>query len=199
MRSRISAAYPNSSFVNHDSNTIYIADFTRRTQNIRHVEVHSTQPLCPENPNNLMDCFKIMNPSNHDIEFNIFDDNQFKDAQGNDIAHCEGCFYPSTNQEDSWIVMLEIKDCSVKNMVRYKKDVVDKIIKTKDIFKSCGIIIKHNIFGIASFPRRNKTAFNDYIFGDIITSTSLSKAHGIIFHATNRIEISEDGVIKFID
>lgn len=199
MRNRIIASFPKSVFLNHCDSNIFIADFTKRTGNVRHVEVHTTQPKCPNNADNLMDCFKIMNPSNHYIEFNVFDDNQFKDAQGNDIAHCEGCFYPSINQEDSWIVMLEIKDCSIRNMARYKKEVVDKIIKTKEIFKSCGIITKHNVFGIASFPKRNKTAFNDYIFGDIITSTNLSKDHGITFHATNRIEISEDGLIKLID
>lgn len=198
MRNRIIASFPNSVFENHNDAKIFIADFTKRTRSLRHVEVHTTQPQCPINTAALMDCFEIMNYSNHDIEFNIFDDNQFKDAQANDITHCEGCFYPSINHEGSWIVMLEIKDCSVKNMARYKKDVVDKIIKTTDVFKSCGIIIKHNVFGIASFPRRNKTAFNDYIFGDIITSKALSKDHGIIFHATNRIEISEDGLIKLL-
>lgn len=199
MRNRILAYFPNSVFQNHSDSNIFIADFTKRTESVRHVEVHAIQPQCPKNNANLMDCFKIMNPSNHDIEFNVFEDNQFKDAQGKDIAHCEGCFYPSTNHEDSWIVMLEIKDCSVRNMALYKKEVIDKIIKTKDIFKSCGIITKHNVFGIASFPRRNKTAFNDYIFGDIITSTALSKAHGITFHATNKLEISADGRIKLLD
>lgn len=199
MRNRIIESFPNSVFQNHSDSNIFIADFTKRTGSVRHVEIHTIQPHCPQNTGNLMDCFKITNPSNHDLEFNVFDDNQFKDAQGKDIAHCEGCFYPSLNTENSWIVMLEIKDCSVRNMALYKKDVIDKIIKTKDIFKNLGIINKHNVYGIASFPRRNKTAFNDYIFGDIITSTSLSKAHGITFHATNRIEISEDGVIKFID
>lgn len=199
MKNRIIASFPNSVFHNHSDSNIFIADFTERTGSVRHVEVHTIQPQCPKNTANLMDCFKIINPYNHDIEFNVFDDNQFKDARGKDIAHCEGCFYLSTNQDDSWIVLLEIKDCSVKNMGRYKKNVVNKFIMTKDVFKRCGIIIRHKVFGIASFPKRNKTAFNDYIFGDVITSTALSKAYGITFHATNKIEISEDGLIKLTD
>ena len=145
-----------------------------------------------------MDCFEISNPSNHNLEFNIFEDNQFKDEAGKDIAHCEGCFYPSVNHKDSWVVMLEIKDCRVRNMSLYKKDVVDKIIKTTEIFKRRGIIIDHKIYGIASFPRRNKTAFNDYIFGDIVTATALNKMYGIVFHATNKIGVTESGLISLL-
>lgn len=198
MRSRISAVYPDSSFVNHNAATIFIADFTRRTKNLRHVEIHSLHPHCPVKPDNLMDCFEISNPSNHNLEFNIFEDNQFKNETGKDIAHCEGCFYPSVNYEDSWVVLLEIKDCSVRNMSLYKKDVVDKIIKTAVIFKREGIITNHKIYGIASFPRRNKTAFNDYIFGDIITATALNKRYGIIFYATNKVGVTKNGFISLL-
>lgn len=198
MRNRICQHYPNTYITTHNVSSIYIADFTERSQSIRKVEVHTSVPPCPKNPTKLMDCFEIINSFNNSLEFNVFDDNQFQNEEDKSIVHCEGCFYPAINNDKCWIVMLEIKDCKVKNIVNYKKNIKDKIINTVKIFRDSGIIINHQVFGIASFPRRNKTSFNDYIFGDNIATTALYKEHGIFFHATNKIEITEIGKIKFL-
>lgn len=195
MRNRILASFPNSVFQNHSDSNIFIADFTKRTESVRHVEVHAIQPQCPKNNANLMDCFKIMNPSNHDIEFNVFDDNQFKDAQGNDLRHCECCIFPSENHDKSWVVMLEIKDCKPRNISNYKDDVIEQIISTTNIFRQKNIITTHKVYGIVAIPRC-KVSFNNTIFGMPPDYMSLKKQHKILFAAGNVIQITDNSTMK---
>ena len=120
MKNRIRLHYPDSDISSRMADSFYIADFSERTNKVRKVEVHHSIPTCPLNPDNAMDCVMIINDSRLGIDFNIFDDHQFKDKEGNDLEHCEGCFYPTKNHDKSWIAMMEIKDCKPKNISDYK-------------------------------------------------------------------------------
>lgn len=134
MRSRIRQHYQDTYITTRSVETLYLADFSERTQKTRGVEVHNTIPSCPDNPDREMDCVRLYNPTCIGIEFNIFDDHQFKDEHGNDLRHCECCIFPSENHNKSWVVMLEIKDCKPKNISDYKDDVVQQIISVTNIF-----------------------------------------------------------------
>ena len=45
---------------------------------------------------------------------NIFDDNQFKDNEGNDLPHCECILFPNKEQKNIGVAFVEIKDCKSK-------------------------------------------------------------------------------------
>lgn len=135
MRNRIRQHYPDTYITSRNVPIIYIADFSERTQSVRGIEVHNTLPVCPENPCSIMDCAVLQNPNQIEIDVNIFDNNQFKDEQGNDLRHCECCIFPSENHDRSWVIMLEIKDCKPKNISSYKDDVIEQIISATNIFR----------------------------------------------------------------
>lgn len=195
MRNRILLHYPDTYITSRNVPIIYIADFSERTQSVRGIEVHNTQPISPENPCCVMDCALLQNPSQIDIDVNIFDNNQFKDKQGNDLRHCECCIFPSENHDNSWVIMLEIKDCKPKNISSYKDDVIEQIISATNIYRQKNIITNHKVYGVVSIPRK-KVSFNNTIFGMPPEYTSLMKQHKIFFAASNVIEITDNSSIK---
>lgn len=195
MRNRIRLHYPETDITSRNVPIIYIADFSERTQGVRGIEVHNTQPISPENSCCEMDCAKLKNPSQIDINVNIFDNNQFKDEQGNDLRHCECCIFPSENHDKSWVIMLEIKDCKPKNISSYKEDVIEQIISATNMFRQKNIITTHKVYGVISIPR-SKVSFNNTIFGMPPEYMSLKKQHKILFAASNVIEITDNSAIK---
>lgn len=195
MRNRIRLHYPETYITSRNVPIIYIADFSERTQGVRGIEVHNTQPISPENSCCEMDCAKLKNPSQIDINVNIFDNNQFKDEQGNDLRHCECCIFPSENHDKSWVIMLEIKDCKPKNISSYKEDVIEQIISATNMFRQKNIITTHKVYGVISIPR-SKVSFNNTIFGMPPEYMSLKKQHKILFAASNVIEITDNSAIK---
>ena len=195
MRSRIRQHFPDTYITTRNVSDIYVADFSERTQKARGIEVHSSLPKCPNNPNNDMDCVCIHNLSPIDIDINIFDDHQFKDDQGKDIRHCECCIFPSINHDKSWVAMLEIKDCKPKNISTYRDDVIEQIVTTTNIFRSKNIITTHKVYGVVSFPR-SKVSFNNTIFGMPPEYMSLKRKHGILFAAANKIEIVDNTTLR---
>ncbi len=195
MRNRIRQHYPDTYITSRNVPIIYIADFSERTQSVRGIEVHNTLPVCPENPCSVMDCAVLQNPNQIEIDVNIFDNNQFKDEQGNDLRHCECCIFPSENHDKSWVIMLEIKDCKPKNISSYKDDVIEQIISATSIFRQKNIITTHKVYGVVSIPR-SKVSFNNTIFGMPPEYKSLKKQHKILFAASNVMEITDNSAIK---
>lgn len=195
MRSRIRQHYPSTYITTRCVPIIYIADFSERTQSARGIEVHTTQPSCPIDSNKDMDCVVIQNPTKIKINVNIFDNNQFKDEQNNDLNHCECCIFPTENHDRSWVVMLEIKDCKPKNISDYKDDVIKQIVSATSIFRQKNIITTHKVYGVVSIPR-SKVSFNNTIFGMPPEYKSLRKQYKILFAAANLIEIKDNTVLK---
>lgn len=198
MRNRIRLHYPNSSISSRRSASFYVADFSERTKSARKIEIHHSIPTCPQNPDKAMDCIMIINESSLGIDFNIFDDHQFKDKKGKDLEHCEGCFYPTKNHDKSWIAMMEIKDCKPKHISEYKDKVVDQIVSATNIYRSKNIITSHKVYGIIAMPRC-KVSFNSTIFGMPPIYKELKKKHKILFAATNQVIIVDDTNIKCIE
>jgi|WetSurMetagenome_2_1015567.scaffolds.fasta_scaffold215485_2 hypothetical protein len=198
MKNRILSVYQNSEFKSSKASFIYVADFSERTKKKRGVEVHDSMPSNPNDESQDMGCTELHNKKQISIDFNIFDDNQFKDENGNDIEHCECCLFPTTNDDKSWITFIEIKDCKAKKISEYKEKAKNQIISTVELFRKNGIATEQRVYGIISFTRRNKTSFNDYILGDIVEQTALRKKYHILFYATNKVSIEDKHIIKNI-
>lgn len=197
MKHRIRTVYPHAQFGQSSNPALYIADFTERTRGLRKVELHEAVPQTPEG-DKAMDCLIIDNPHFIAVDCNIFGDNQFKDDRGKDIQHCECCLFPSMNHDTSWVAFIEIKDCEPKNIANYKDKAKEQIISTVQLFKSAGIVEKQNIYGIVSFPRRKKTAFNAAIFTDYAEYKGLYKKHHIRFYPSNAVQIKDDKTLGLI-
>jgi len=192
MKSKIQIVYSQSVFQSTSAETIYVADFTERTNSARKVEIHAAEPCVPDSSES-MDCLKVNNRDKVGLEFCLFDDHQFKDEEGKDISHCECCFFPTENA--SGLGFVEIKDCKAKNVATYKDKMKEQILSTVHLFRSSGIVDEQKVYGILSFPRKKKMLFNDFPYRDIYETTRWVKDYGIHLVAANEVNVITNGFI----
>ena len=192
MKSKIQTVYPQSIFQSTSAETIYVADFTERTNSARKVEIHIAEPCVPDS-SEAMDCLKVNNRDKVELEFCLFDDHQFKDEQGKDISHCECCFFPT--ESASALGFVEIKDCKLKNITVHRNKSKEQILSTVQLFRSSGIIDKQKVYGIISFPRKKKMLFNDFPYRDIYETTRWVKDYGIHLVAANEVNVNRNGMV----
>lgn len=192
MKSKIQTAYSQSVVQSTSAGTIYMADFTERTNSVRKVEIHTEIPCVPDS-SEAMDCLKLNNRDKVEFEFCLFDDHQFKDEQGKDISHCECCFFPTENA--SGLGFVEIKDCKAKNVATYKDKMKEQILSTVHLFRSSGIVDEQKVYGILSFPRKKKMLFNDFPYRDIYETTRWVKDYGIHLVAANEVNVNRNGMV----
>ena len=192
MKSKIQTAYSQSVVQSTSAETVYMADFTERTNSVRKVEIHTEIPCVPDS-SEAMDCLKLNNRDKVEFEFYLFDDHQFKDEQGKDISHCECCFFPTENA--SGLGFVEIKDCKAKNVATYKDKMKEQILSTVHLFRSSGIVDEQKVYGILSFPRKKKMLFNDFPYRDIYETTRWVKDYGIHLVAANEVNVNRNGMV----
>ena len=187
MKNKILAKYPKSQLDTFKSNTLYIADFTKRTNNIRGVEISVAQPTDPNDPSKQMHYLVVENPNCISIDCNIFDDNQFVDPKSKvNRKHGECCFFPTINDGRSWFSIVEIKDCESKNIKYYYKEIKEKIDCMFDIFRN-EIGIPNQIYFIISFPKGK--IFDDSIFTNYIELKQMRRLRPLI---TNRFVVTDN-------
>jgi len=186
MKNKILAKYPNSIIQTTKSEQLFVADFKKRTNNLRDVEISIYQPQDPNDANRMMPCYLINNPHRQSLEYNIFDDTQFVDQFNNQLKHGECCLFPTINDGRSWFCIVEIKDCSVNQISGYKQDISEKAKSMFDIFKN-EVGISNPIYFVASFPR-NKTAFDQSMFDDYIDMKKYKKAHLVVSNSSTVID-----------
>ena len=200
MKNRILNVYRNAVIVSSSAEHIYVADFSERTKAVRKVEVHEEIPDCPLKHDQKMDCFVLDNGNALPIDFHLFSDQQLINDEGKDSEHCECCFFPADNGLEPsviWIGFLEIKDCKVKNIAQYKDKAKKQIISTVRLFREKGILPpSYKVYGLISFPRRKKVAFDQTIFEDITEYKRLYKAEHIHFFATNEVIVSDKSMLS---
>ena len=189
MKNKILEKFPKKRVDTHNCTRIYIADFTERTESERGVEVSYNMPKCPKNPINDMDVMKIHNNLGLDVIFATFDDNSFKNAEGNDEAHSEGAFFID-GEEESFFALYEIKDCKPTRISTYKQEIKNKIKCSSRIMRSNGIVPeKKIILGLVTFPRKNKGSFKDYFNNDYLEMKRILKENKINFFCSNNFNI----------
>ena len=196
MKNRICEVYSLCEVATTEAEKLYIIDFTERTMSARKVEIHTKIPFIPETTTE-MDGLTLNNATSLSVDHVIFDDCQFKDEKGLQIEHCECCLFPSSGNEGCWIMFAEIKDCKPKNIAVYKEKCKSQLVSTIQDFRKHNLISDTNkVHAVISFPRRNKTAFNEMIVGDLIEQTRLFKEHKIYFVATNKMAIRDCQILE---
>ncbi|MFR9620182.1 MAG: hypothetical protein SNH63_03050 [Rikenellaceae bacterium] len=190
MKNRILEKFPLTRIESYNCFCIYVADFTKRTKSARGVEVSSTMPKCPVKPENDMDVLYIDNKSGLSVVFATFNDNSFKDADGNDESHTEGAFFID-NEQETFFALYEIKDCRPSRIGNYRKDIKEKVKLSAAVVRDNNIVDGNKkIHALVSFPRQ-KMRFNNYLYGiDPIEMTELRKKDKIIFCCSNSFKIA---------
>ena len=198
MRSKITSKYPASRFDKFSGELVFIADFSERTNSAKKVEVHPSAPSDPNDTTKDMDCLCLHNKRQLLLEFNVFNDHQFKDEKNKDVEHCECCFFPENNGDSTFVGFVEIKDCKPKNISEYKSKVKDQIINVVKVFREKQILENQEIYGIISFPRK-KTAYDQSIFSDYSEYKRLYKSERIHFIPANDVYIIDDNTLNIKD
>lgn len=200
MKNRIIQTFPNSKFGKSCSTNIFVADFSKRTNKSRGVEISDNVPSDPNDEKKEMECLDLCNPDRMIIDYNIFEDDQFKDEKKKYLAHCECCLFPSENNDKTWVAFIEIKDCKFKNMSVHINTAKEQIISTVDIFRSNGIVNpKQNIYGLISFPRRNKLCFDQTIFEDYTVFKKMYKGNKIHLMISNTVTVNDSNKLIITD
>ena len=166
---------------------IHVVDLTERTQSVKGLEIYDTKP-------NGIDTLLIENP-NLDITATFFKPQCFINERGEEPDNCEGVFYLSKPNEQSWVLFIEIKDCKSKNISKYFEKTKTQVINVVQIFRDKSIISRDKkVYANISFPRRNK---KDY-YNQLIQSGEKMEFlhnHKIFIRGTNNLKIKNEQTI----
>jgi hypothetical protein len=126
------------------------------------------------------------------ITASIFKPQCFIGSDGKELKQCECVLYPTKYTKDSWVMFVEIKDCKPKNISKFHQNIKEKVRVNVQVFRDKGIIAQDKVvYAVASFPRRNKTAFHNHF----ITPPEVKDFrdnHKTIIMGTNKISIVND-------
>ena len=113
MENKIKHIYPSVLPQTFNNTEVYVADFSERTNSARGVEFHPSHPFCPKTEGQLMDCLLIKNPQRIALSFIPFENNLFKDEQGNErrqtiltFKNSDGTAF-SANAGNSYICLID--------------------------------------------------------------------------------------------
>ncbi|WP_446776282.1 hypothetical protein [Macellibacteroides fermentans] len=186
MKSRIEKSYPKISFVDTSWPEIYVADYTDKTGSTRTIEYHETKPAD-------INSLKLINDGALHITAATLNEQSMTDPEtGKELIHCECVLFPKQNDEGTWVLFVEIKDCKQKNMSEYFKKAKEQIIATVADFRDKEVISSgKKAHAVISFPNKTKTNY----YSQFITQgdrTSFLHQYKIIIMATNTITIKNN-------
>lgn len=186
MKSRIEKSYPKISFVDTSWPEIYVADYTDKTGSTRTIEYHETKPAD-------INSLKLINDGALHITAATLNEQSMTDPEtGKELMHCECVLFPKQNDEGTWVLFVEIKDCKQKNMSEYFKKAKEQIIATVADFRDKEVISSgKKAHAVISFPNKTKTNY----YSQFITQgdrTSFLHQYKIIIMATNTITIKNN-------
>jgi len=189
MRNKLNAHFGEEKLVHtiKDKEEFYVVDFTERTKSARSVEVLETPEIDP---------LTVKNSTELSITTSIFKPQSLVDANNKEIKQCECIMYPTQNNDSTWIIFVEIKDCKPNNAGGYHKEVKEKIITNVGFFREKGIIDSDKVvYAVVSFPRKDKTNFH-YKLISPPEQKHLRDTYKIMIKGTNKISVINDRKIS---
>lgn len=190
MRKIINRYFRGQSFISYNSVNLYIADHTNVSGNKREVECHETKPRAPE-------CFVMVNKSQVKIDFAPFANRVFRDADNNEMEHCECVLFPFHFAKTAWMLFLEIKDCLPRNIGEYDVKSKDQVFNTIRYYRDKTIIEENRVvYGVASFPNCKIIPFPNFTL-EHQEIQRIKREKKIIFYATNSVEVSGTDKLSF--
>ena len=175
------------------SDNLFIADYTQQTsadQIKRSVEFFS-----PNDPSDI-NFFSVINTPKISIDGIEFNNSSFTCGNGNSRTQCEAVVFPSTSNNDSWILFCELKYSSkpLKNSYNLKK-AIKQLYKTRYYYIQRNIIsLTNNSYLIASLPLQSEPFPNFSISQSALTK--LKRRKNIILRLKNEIEIIDNKILS---
>jgi hypothetical protein len=172
---------------------VFVADYTEHTRLLpikRAVEFFS-----PNFPTDIS-YFTIRNTPNLFIDGIDFDGQSFVCGNGNSRTQCEGVFFPSVSNIDSWILFCELKYSSrqLQNENNLRK-AMKQLYKTRFYYCQDNIISQTNTsYLIASLPMQSEPFANFALSQPFLLK--LKRTRNIILRFKNVVEIVDDKLIS---
>jgi hypothetical protein len=184
MRESIQRVLPGHILVESKAKKIYIADYKKDTKGERGVELSESEP----------DIKYVWLDNNSgpliSIYFDGFNDNALPMANGDNNPQCEGIVFPTTCQEDDWVLFIECKyvysiQQAMDETIDYPKQMISQIIATVKYFKDKGILgVDKYVYAMVAFPTL-EDPFDAWFFTRIPLPTAIVRDHKIRIRATN--------------
>ncbi len=168
--------------------SLYIADYTEHTKNCsnkKSIELFDYQP-------NDIPYFMIENSCNLKINCIPFDNNSFTRPNGSSLSQCECVIYPNQNNDNSWILFLELKYTSnCRNNRKNLNKARLQLFKTQYYYKSKGIFNnKNTCYLIASLPMQ-QPPFANISLPQWYLSNMKSK-HNVVIRFLNFVKVIDN-------
>ncbi len=145
----------------------------------------------------------IANEKNIPIYFDAFKDNALIKSNGNHSQQCEGVLFPTTCNENDWVLFIECKytyDLKTATDTKngYPQKMITQIIDTVNFFREKGILDPNRrATAIVAFPNLVEE-FNSTFFTGQQSETDILIQHKILIRATNSAFIKSTKNIKLM-
>lgn len=186
MIDEINKILPNHTITFSEANNIYIVDY--KDLNIGDVELLEVEP-------SEIKYVYLENKIPIKIAFDGFKDNALPISVGNYNSQCECVIFPASDNENDWILFIEMKyannlKAALSEKADYPNSMIEQIIETVNYFRIKEIIEPNRrVNAIVSFPNLIEE-FSAYFFRDKIDELLLE--HKILIRATNSALIKSE-------
>lgn len=174
----------------YSDKTLYLADYTNQTHNVRGVEIFESTP-----PNDI-DSFELKNDVSLQNGYIDFDNFSFIRPNGSALSQCECVVFPKMSTTDSWIFFAELKYSNKP----YNNDsnitkAIKQLYKTRTYYLNKGIFSKTNTcYLLASLPMQAEPFIQTVI--SPIDLQRLKRKHNVILRLQNHAEVQDDKKIN---
>lgn len=172
-----------------DAENIYVTDYTNHNQ-ANKIKDNNPIKVSKEEPKDIK-AFHILNSNKLPLDYVIFDDNSFVDSDNNKSKHCEACIFPDKNEENIWILFIEIKYSKNTSFNSRKASEAKKqLTQTWQHYYDANIITKANrAYCVISLPDQ-EVPFPNFILPQNEID-DLKESSNILLRYTNTIKIKD--------
>jgi hypothetical protein len=174
------------------SDHCFVADYTEQTKTL--AVKRSVEFFDSTNPSDI-DFFSIINTPPISFDGIIFNNLSFVFRNGFPKSQCESVFFPSTSNNNSWILFCELKYSSkpLNNFNNLRK-AVNQLYRTRYYYVQTGIITPTNCtYLVASLPMQSEPFANFSISQPLLIK--LKRTRNIVLRLKNKVEIVDDMTI----
>ena len=170
-----------------NTENIYIIDYKNINNGV--VEVLENQPE--------YGCVHLINENRVNVHYIAFNENALRvDTPEGQVKQCECVLFPTTLNENDWILFVETKYANNHNSaflgnIDHPNTSIKQIISTVEYFRNNEIIPKDKkVFAIVSFPKIIEPFSEAFLTRSELTLEEIAINHKILLRPTNK------GVIK---
>ncbi len=190
VKRKLREEFPNQySSIQRFSTDIFVADYTEQTK--RNDIRRAVEFFAPTPPKNI-DCFVIKNKHKISVDGIVFNNKSFVFPDGNPKSQCEVVLFPTNSDDNSWILLNELKYSSksynnIHNLLKAER----QLLSTHEYYEERGVVgVSNTSYLIASMPQQAEPFRHFRISPHKLAS--LKKERNIILRFINTVEIIDN-------